>query len=131
MAAGWTEFLYRVATAGFYGTLTQSFRRVEPQWQATLAVLILLPVLTHGMEFAVHWWRATPNLPASIAASVCLTLVSTTFNLYAMRRGVLVVGAGGQSLVSDLRALPSLIAGYILAGPRFLCRSIGQWLVIS
>lgn len=130
LTAGWyaaataalAEFLYRSVTAGFYGALTQSFRCVEPRWQATVAVLILLPALTHGAEFLLHWWRGTPYLGVSIGASACLTLISTTFNLYAMRRGALVVGAGERSLAADLRALPRLILGYLLAGPLALWR---------
>ena len=40
-----TEFCYRAITAGFYGALTQAFRKVEPLWQGTLAALavILMP----------------------------------------------------------------------------------------
>lgn len=122
ISAGATEFLYRAVMAGFYGAVTQSFRRVEPHWQAMLSVMVLLPLLTHGLEFLLHWWRGTSNLAVSIAASMCLTLLSTTFNLYAMRRGALVVGDGGASFASDLRGLPGLIAGYLMAGPIALWR---------
>jgi hypothetical protein len=126
VAAGAVEFLYRSVTAGFYGALTQSFRCAEPKWQATLAVILLLPVCSHSVELLLHWWRGTPRLAASIAASAGMTVLSTAFNLYAMRRGVLVVGAGGRSLASDVRGLPRLISGFLLAGPisvwRFLAR---------
>ena len=121
-AAGAAEFLYRAATAGFYGSVTQSFRRVEPPWHAAVAVLILLPAISHTVEFAIHWMRDTPRLGASIAASLCLTVLSTTFNLYAMRRGALVVGAGERSLWSDIKGLPGLIAGYLASGPLAIWR---------
>jgi hypothetical protein len=116
--AGTAEFLYRAITAGFYGAITQSFRRVEPRWKGTVAVAVLLPVLGHSIELVLHWLRGTPNLVLSIVSSACLTLLSTTFNLYAMQRGTLVVGTGERTLLADLRAIPGLIAGYLLVGPR-------------
>jgi hypothetical protein len=123
-AAGSTEFAYRALIAGFHGAITQSFRHVEPKWQATLTVLILMPALNHTLEFLLHWLRGTPNLAASIAASVGLTVLSTTFNLFVMRRGALVTGPGGKPLASDLRALPGLIAAYLLAAPTLVWRSL-------
>lgn len=126
LAAGAAEFYYRAATAGFYGAVTQSFRRVAPHWHAMLAVIFFLPALTHSVEFVLHWWRGTPNLATSIGASMCLTVLSTTFNLYAMRRGALVVGADGAPLASDMRRMPRLIAGYLVAGPSALWRFMSQ-----
>ncbi|MEO5926588.1 MAG: hypothetical protein ABIR70_22420 [Bryobacteraceae bacterium] len=111
-----TEFLYRSVSAGFYGALTQAFRKAEPRWAATLVVLIGVPGVSHAIEFCLHWLRGTPNLRTSILASLVLTLVSTSFNLHAMRRGVLVVGSGGQSLEADLRSLPMTIWTFIVSG---------------
>jgi hypothetical protein len=104
-----TEFCYRLATAGFYGALTQHFGQVTPHRVGWLAAVICLPLLGHGGELLVHWWRGTPNLGASLIASVGLTVLSTSFNLFAMRRGVLVVGVPGRpGLLADLRVLPGL-----------------------
>lgn len=104
-----TELAYRLVTAGFYGALTQHFGRVTPPRVGWLAAMVCLPLLGHSGELLVHWWRGTPNLGASLFASVGLTLLSTSFNLFAMRRGVLVVGVPGRpSLWADLRALPGL-----------------------
>lgn len=102
------EFLYRAIFAGFYGALTQSFRQVEPRWKGTVAAVISLVLVSHTVEFAVHWLRGTPNLWTSIGASFCFTVVSTLFNIHAMRRGVLVTGEDSQSLLADLRMLPGL-----------------------
>jgi hypothetical protein len=112
-AAMLTEWGFRACTSGFYGALTQAFRRAEPKWLAMLCVLLLLPAVSHGLELAVHWWRGTPELVTSIAASVLLTVVSTGFNLFAMRRGVLVVGDGGRPILEDLRRMPELIVAFI------------------
>jgi hypothetical protein len=104
------EFVYRAATAGFYGALTQAFRKVEPRWHGAVAATSMLVVVSHTIEFAIHWLRGTPNLAGSIGASVAFTAASTLFNLHAMRQGVLVTGAEGKSLGADLRILPSIVA---------------------
>jgi hypothetical protein len=116
LGAGWqaatsamaAEFAYRAISAGFYGALTQSFRHVEPRWKGLLTATALLIVVSHSIELLLHWARGTPNLWASIAASCCFTAISTLFNLHAMRRGVLVTGKEGHSLLTDLRLLPTI-----------------------
>ena len=113
LAAMAAEFCLRFMTAGFYGALTQAFRRVQPAAHGTLAAMVLLPAIAHSLELVVHWWRGTPELAASIAVSVAFTALSTSFNLFAMRRGVLVVGADGRSLWQDLRAMPGLVAAFV------------------
>jgi len=125
LAAGWNaavgamvaEFAYRSVTAGFYGALTQAFRQAEPPWAAGVAVMILLPLASHSVELAVHLARGTPKILHSLIASVCFTALSTLFNLYAMRRGALLVGADAGSFGADLRRMPILIGGFIAAGP--------------
>lgn len=115
-AAGWeaamwamaAEFAYRSVAAGFYGALTQSFRHVEPRWQGMVVATAVLITVSHSIELGIHWLRGTPNLWASIAASCCFTLISTLFNLHAMRRGVLVTGRDGHGLLTDLRLLPTI-----------------------
>lgn len=111
------ELLYRGVTAGFYGALTQAFGEVEPEWAAGIAVSLLLPIVSHTIEFGVHWLRGTPHLKASIIASASFTVLSTLFNVYAMRRGVLVVGYSAGSVASDMSRIPRLIAGFVACGP--------------
>ncbi|MDP2317724.1 MAG: hypothetical protein Q8O42_00085 [Acidobacteriota bacterium] len=109
------EFWLRFATAGFYGALTQAFRRAEPERAATLTAMVLLPLVGHGLELALHWSRGTPRLMESILASVILTAFSTAFNLFAMRRGALIIGDGSRSLLQDLIHMPALFAAFILS----------------
>ncbi len=109
LAAMNTEFLYRACTAGFYAALTQSFRHVNPAWQATLTAMVLLPLISHSIELLLHWWRGTPKLAVSILASACFTAVSTAYNLFAMRQGALIVGPDAKSLGEDLRRTPGIL----------------------
>jgi hypothetical protein len=118
-----TEFCFRFLTAGFYGAMTQAFRRVEPAATGMMAAMVVLPLTAHSLELAIHWWRETPALGASIAASGLFTAVSTTFNLFVMRHGTLVVGDGQQSLLADLAAMPRLIVAFIAAAARSCLRA--------
>jgi len=132
LTAGWraatgamlAEFLYRAASAGFYGAITQAFSVAEPEWAATVTTAVMLPVVSHSIELAVHVLRGTPHIRTSMIVSVGFTTVSTLFNLYAMRRGALVVGAGSGSAGADLRRMPRLIGGFLAAGPLALYRSL-------
>ena len=116
LGAMYTEFAYRSITAGFYGALMQNFRRAEPRWQASIAAGVGIPTFSHAIEFAIHSLRGTPNLRANILASVCFTVISTLFNLHAMREGVLVVGESGESIASDMRSLPKTIFTFVTSG---------------
>jgi hypothetical protein len=120
LTAGWqaaagamlAEFAYRACTAGFSGALTQAFRMAQPRWAAAVGI----PLVSHLLEFAIHWLRGTPNLRLSIVASLVFTVFSTLFNLHAMSRGVLVVGRGSRSLAADLRSLPTVTLTFVSSG---------------
>jgi hypothetical protein len=132
LRAGWrpavgamlAEWLYRAITSGFYGAITQMLGEAEPEWQAAMAAIVVLPLSSHSLEFLVHWLRGTPNLRASLIASISFTMVSTLFNLYAMRRGTMAVGENAVSLAKDMRDMPGVIAGFLVCGPLWAWRSI-------
>ena len=121
-AAGWraaagafaAELAFRVSTSGFYGAITEAFTVVRPVWRAAVTTMVGLPLLSHALEFALHYLRGTPELGRSISASLAFTAVSTAFNLFAMRRGALVVGEGHAPLRHDLRRMPGLIGEFVL-----------------
>lgn len=132
LTAGWraavgamtAEWIFRAVTSGFYGSITQTLGEVEPAWQGSLAAMVLLPVISHSMEFGVHYLRGTARLKASIISSIVFTIFSTLFNVYAMRRGTMVVGEGTQSLVDDLKSLPRMIGGFVTAVPMQVLRAL-------
>jgi hypothetical protein len=64
----------------------------------------------------------TQKLAASMTASVAFTALSTAFNLFAMRRGVLIVGADRLTLRQDLRAMPRLVVLFAGAAARSCLR---------
>lgn len=113
LAAMLTEFGYRTLLSGAVGSVTQALRECEPAWAAALTALAVLPLFGHVVEFAVHSLQGTPRLGISVVASIGFTVVSTLFNLYAMRRGVLVVDTRARTLLEDLTAMPRLIVDFL------------------
>jgi hypothetical protein len=135
LPAGWraalgamlAELALRSVTSGFFGAITEAFSAARPAWQATAVTSAGLPLLSHTVEFLVHWLRRTPQLRTSIVASLAFTSISTAFNLYAMRRGILTVGGGSKSLRHDLLRIPVLLLSFVWAGPRFLAVFMARW----
>lgn len=112
LAAFVTEACFRSVTAGFYGALTQAFRRVSPPAHGLIGAIVLLPLVAHTLEFLVHWAAGTARLATSVSASVAFSAVTTSFSLFAMRAGVFVVGEGSRPLADDLRTVPQLLRAY-------------------
>ena len=110
------EFFYRACTAGFYGALTQACRKSAPRGRPAMLLITGLPLGQHALEFAIHWMRRTPALKTSVISSVVFTVISTLFNLHAMRNGVLIAGPEGRPLGEDLRAIPGAIASFLASG---------------
>jgi len=139
LAAALVEFSFRFLTSGVSGALVQSFRRAKPIWLATLIVTISLPVFSHTIEFITHYaqeYYFSSLVPAStnnsrqiaFAVSVLFSVLSAMFNLFLMRHGVLLVGAGSEtkSLWNDLKKIPLLVIEFITFLPLQMLRLIGE-----
>jgi hypothetical protein len=120
VAAMSVEAALFAALAGFYGALAQTFRRAQPAWAATMTVMILMPAVNHTLEYALHNANGTEKIKAGVATSISLSVLSAMFNLFAMRRGVLIVGDERASLIDDLRRMPRVIFDFVMAIPRAL-----------
>jgi len=134
LKAGWraavgamlAEFAWRTATSGGWGAVTQMLRKVKPEWQAVLGAMLFVPAVSHSIEFTIHYTRGTPMLARSIITSICFTQISNLFNLYAMHKGALIVGADARPLGEDMRRVPSLIGGFLLVLPRMAGRALAE-----
>lgn len=137
MTAVLVEFLFRFLTAGVFGALVQSFRKAKPIWVANLIVSLILPALSHTVEFVSHYaqekyfsdiFAASQNSgrQRTFAISVLFSVISVLFNLYAMRNGVLLVGAGTatRSFGSDLKQLPRLMSEFTVSLPVLISKFI-------
>jgi hypothetical protein len=122
LTAGWrpasaaflVELVFRAAISGVYGALTEAFAAAQPAWAAFLAAMVVMPITSQLLQLAVHYANGTPELARSVWISTAVTLVSTAFNVFAMRRGTLLVGEGRSTIADDLRRLPRLIHDFVL-----------------
>lgn len=108
------EFMFRTFNTGIVASIGQAFRKARPKWLATLCVMLMLPAYGHVIEFALHKLNGDRNLQRSIAFSVVFSVLSAVFNLFAMRRGVLLVNDAEQkSFLSDLKKMPVITAEFV------------------
>jgi hypothetical protein len=139
LTAAGVELAFRFFTSGASGSLVQSFRHATPAWMATLVVTVTLPIISHSVEYITHYVQEVyfqGVLPGSVnngrqwafAFSVLFSALSAMFNLFAMRHGVLLVGAGKEtkSLWSDFRKLPALVFEFLTYLPLLIIRFAGE-----
>jgi hypothetical protein len=126
LTAVMVELPFRFLTTGMAGSVVQSFRRATPVWAANIIVSIMLPAFSHTVEFFTHYAQEryfSDILAASrdgvarqrtFAISVFFSVISALFNLFAMRHGVLLVGAGKEtkSFAADIKRLPLMVSEF-------------------
>ena len=119
LGAAGIQFVFRFLFAGVGGTLIQSFRKVEPAWKALLAIMLILPFISHLFEFLLQlaFGYATgtqAHTDTAILRSITVSIMSALFTLYAMRRNVMTVGdEDSRSFFSDMARLPRLVFEFI------------------
>ncbi len=127
------ELGFRLITTGIAGAVVQSFRRATPVWLANVIVTISLPAFSHTVEYITHYaqerylydvFAASENSgrQRAFAISVLFSAISALFNLFAMRHGVLLVGAGDKTLSfgSDLKRIPKLVGVFACSLPVYI-----------
>jgi hypothetical protein len=112
------QFAFRTLFGGVNGALIQAFRRVEPAWHAVLTIPLILAAFSHVVEFVVQAAydaaTGTRGKGKAIAVSVLVSIISAVFNLFAMRRGALLVkDESKQSFGRDLIRMPWLVFEFI------------------
>lgn len=134
------ELFFRFLTTGMSGAVVQSFRRAQPFWLANVIVSILLPLFSHTVEFVTHYaqeryffdvFAATENSVArqrAFAISVLFSVLSALFNLFAMKHGVLLVGAGEETgtLWGDIKKLPRMVGEFTAYLPVLIAKFIEE-----
>lgn len=117
VSAALTELVYRAPVVGTLASLSQSFRRVQPAWKATLAIMVALPALAHGVEFTVHSLVGTARLYESIAASIAFSMFTSVVSYFLHRRDILVVGDGARPLLVDIFHIPGELFDILVLKP--------------
>ncbi|MGD9564201.1 MAG: hypothetical protein AB7F88_15090 [Pyrinomonadaceae bacterium] len=139
LTAAGVELAFRFFTSGVSGSLVQSFRHATPAWLAAFVVTVTLPVFSHSVEYVTHYVQEAyfrGVLPASenngrqyaFAFSVLFSAISAMFNLFVMRHGVLLVGAGEEtrSLWSDFKKIPFLVWEFLTYLPLLIIRYVEE-----
>jgi len=122
--AGSVEAVFSAGAAGVYAAFIQAVRYAEPQSTVAILLLVLLPAITLILDSMFHYVMRTPNLIVGISVSLVVSVLSSAFNWYSMRRGTLLMGPGGRSFSRDLISIPLLIARFVAEPFIFLWRSL-------
>lgn len=138
------ELSFRFFTTGAAGAVVQSFRRATPQWLATAIISVSLPTITHIIEFFTHYVQEhyfSSIFPASendarqktFAVSVMFSVISAMFNMYMMRHGVLLVGAGEEQkpILQDFKKMPVLVKDFTIYLPALILSLVDDRKVFS
>lgn len=137
MTAVSVELVSRFISTGIAGAAVQSFRRARPVWQANMIISIVLPTFSHTVEFVTHYgqerflydiFAASENSARqrTFAISVLFSVIAVLFNFFAMRHGVLLVGAGKetQRFTTDIKRLPRMVGEFTAFLPVYVSKSI-------
>jgi glycosyltransferase involved in cell wall biosynthesis len=115
------QFTFRTFFGGVNGAILQAFSKVSPAWHAIITVPLVLAFFSHVAEFLIQSgydrFTGSQGKGGAVIFSVGISIVSALFNLFAMRRGLLLVrDESSQSLWRDLKQMP-LIALEFLSFP--------------
>jgi len=118
IGAALTQSVFRLIFGGVNGAIIQSFSKVEPAWHAVLTVPLVLATLSHIVEFFVQTvydnQTGVNGKGKAILISVVVSAISAVFNLFAMRRGALLVrDESQQSIWRDLKRMPWIALEFI------------------
>lgn len=118
------ELAFSTFVAGVSGAFTQCMRHATPRWATNLIFAIGLPAALLLLDALAHLATGMTHMRASLIGTGAFSMLATLFNLYIMRKGALLVGDEGSSLMSDMVRMPRLVLGFLLDIPRAAWRSI-------
>ncbi len=118
VGAAIAQSLFRVVFGGINGAIIQSYSKVEPAWHAVLTIPIVLATFSHLIEYGVQAvydsQAGVEGKGRAVFISVIVSAISAVFNLFAMRRGALLVkDESQQSIWRDLWRMPWLAFEFI------------------
>ena len=108
------QFIFRAVTGGANGSIIQSFSKVEPAWHAVVTIPFILTIVMHVGEWVLQGAydsvAGTTGKTTAVLISVLASVVSGGFNLFAMRRGILLVkDESQQSFWRDIKQMPWIV----------------------
>jgi hypothetical protein len=118
------EIIFSCTTSGVYAAFTQAMRFAEPAWLAACIVALGIPSALYGVDYLAHLYTGMHHIRPAVTFATGLSVLSTLFNLFIMRRGAMVVGEESQPLRRDLVRIPVLLLQFVIAGPMWLWKVI-------
>ena len=108
------QFVFRAVTGGTNGAIIQSFSKIEPAWHAVVTIPIVLTVFMHIGEWFLQArfdsYYGTNGKTTAVLISILGSVISAVFNLFAMRRGILLVkDESQQSFWRDIKQMPWIV----------------------
>jgi len=108
------QFIFRAVTGGTNGSIIQSFSKVEPAWHAVVTIPFILTIVMHVGEWILQSSydsvTGTTGKTTAVLISIMASVVSGGFNLFAMRRGILLVkDESQQSFWRDIKQMPWIV----------------------
>lgn len=118
IGAAIAQSIFRFIFGGVNGAIIQSFSKVEPAWHAVLTVPLVLATFSHVVEYIVQTMydnqTGVNGKGKAITLSIIISAISAVFNLFAMRRGALLVkDESEQSIWRDLKRMPWLALEFL------------------
>ena len=113
-AAMGVQFVFRAVTGGTNGAIIQSFSKIEPAWHAVVTIPVFLTVLMHIGEWFLQAgfdkFAGSKGKTTAVMLSILGSVISAVFNLFAMRRGILLVkDESQQSFWHDIKQMPWIV----------------------
>ena len=108
------QFVFRALTGGTNGAIIQAFSKIEPAWHAVVTIPVVLTVFMHIGEWFLQAgfdkYYGTKGKTAAVTISILGSVISAVFNLFAMRRGLLLVkDESQQSFWRDIKQMPWIV----------------------
>ena len=119
---GLVEAVFVLATCGFFSALQQQSLRIRREALAWLTCVVVVPLVSLGLDAALHlWFDGRQTIQLGLAALI-FTLVSASFHWHLIRNGALLVGDDSGSLRADLKSIPRLTVSYCTAPVLWMTR---------
>jgi hypothetical protein len=93
---------------------------------SNLTIVVGVPGLAQILDVVAHRMAGATAPPRATLAVCAFALVSASFHLYVMRRGVFLTGHRGRSLFEDIRRMPGLVTDFAFHPLNLLSNMAGR-----
>jgi hypothetical protein len=125
------EIAYVALTSGLFAGLQQKALRIRSRLLGSGLIVLGVPWLAQSLDWLTHRLAGAPAPARATIAVLSYATISALFHLYVMRRGAFLTGSEGRSLRNDLRRVPRLMGGFVIAPVLVISAGAGRLLRIK